>query len=425
MVHNETFMGAMLKKRFLLGALSALGLNAAAPSLAAAQAVGVHSFTEGTPMQGPQQAPPPPPGSSDNSMGQQILQALQSLLGGGNEVAGVNRAEMNDASWSGSALDGAPGGTGAFGKNLINVNGCTAGPGKFKLVYSEDNSCSSVKMSEDLYEMMNTHWNRCVSYAARTHISGGVITHKGIMGDARHQAGGRSLHNHGLAIDVASVAIPGRPPFVYANKSAANREFFGRLRACWSEAARSARGNCNLGRTRSGHIGSIGDEDSSHFGHLHLSLPYCPGTVRGMNVAQLLLPQAHAQEDDHAWERANDPSPASQRNHPPPTTKTHRFKIDPDRSAEVVVTDHHGEPLGASITIEIKELCAARSSSLKRLEVCAYDDAKALATKSAVRVLYRTSSMREGLVACAKRHRVDIPICENPTPTKKPTKSNK
>ncbi|WP_374079561.1 hypothetical protein [Bdellovibrio bacteriovorus] len=96
-----------------------------------------------------------------------------------------------------------------------------------------------------------------------------VLVHKGIMGDARHQAK-KSLHNTGRAIDVAEVIVDGKS-YLYskavASEKSSERAFYLKLMAGWEGAVKSRCGSVVAATT-------INWTNADHRKHLHLGTTY-------------------------------------------------------------------------------------------------------------------------------------------------------
>ncbi|WP_413944490.1 hypothetical protein [Bdellovibrio sp. HCB-162] len=96
-----------------------------------------------------------------------------------------------------------------------------------------------------------------------------ILVHKGIMGDARHQAK-KSLHNTGRAIDVAEVIVDGKS-YQYskavASEKSSERAFFLKLMAGWEAAVKRHCGNTVAATT-------INWTNKDHRKHLHLGTTY-------------------------------------------------------------------------------------------------------------------------------------------------------
>lgn len=96
-----------------------------------------------------------------------------------------------------------------------------------------------------------------------------VLVHKGIMGDARHQAK-KSLHNTGRAIDVAEVIVDGKS-YLYskavASEKSSERAFYLKLMAGWESAVKSRCGSVVAATT-------INWTNADHRKHLHLGTTY-------------------------------------------------------------------------------------------------------------------------------------------------------
>ncbi len=139
-------------------------------------------------------------------------------------------------------------------------------------------SCTSIRrISEILFDFMDTHLGRCVEEAASTIgwvVEDYHITHKGIYGDRNHSS--RSLHAEGRAIDISAISLTlsdgRRRKLDY--KSYAGGKFFSKLRSCWGSSVMQYN-NCPSYNGVRHRTGSIGSENHRHKYHLHLSVPYC------------------------------------------------------------------------------------------------------------------------------------------------------
>ena len=98
-----------------------------------------------------------------------------------------------------------------------------------------------------------------------------TLVHVGISGDRRHTS--TSWHSHLLAIDVKGVLLDSN---YYGFSDKQQKSVFKKLRSCWAASitnySRNMGKNCQVS-TDAFPSGTIGEEDSNHRHHLHLSLP--------------------------------------------------------------------------------------------------------------------------------------------------------
>jgi hypothetical protein len=229
------------------------------------------------------------------------------------------------------------------------------------------------------------------------------------MGDHRHQAEGRSLHNVGLAMDVRAIEVNGRT-YVYENSDSETRKFFDKMRQCWGAAVESERPNCLASRKDHMPQGTIGKENADHQHHLHLSFPFCVQEARnlGLNIAllRLLVPEASA---------ADKPTESYQRM-PEPATVTTKIIKAKKGTIKVTIRDAHGEPVAADHTIKLEVECSKKLKTPPapiEIQACDYTDVKYDSKADVITVLYRTSDLVAGRVSCriAKKRQFKLP-CE-------------
>lgn len=358
-------------------------------------------------------------GNSGNNPMQQVLPLMQQMMGGGrSEFAGGGNSGGINSGVSSSLDMGGYGGTGPGNVSLVNINGCSRQPGKFQFVmadYPAGGCDGSVKMHEDMANFMNNQMARCVVQAAGTNsFNFGKIYHAGTMGDEAHQRT-MSLHNYGLAIDVKAIQIDNKV-FVYDHKDPASQAFFSKLRQCWGDAAQRERNGCLPQRSSGMPQGSIGDEDSRHGHHLHLSLPMCREVAGGANIAwfwQMLWSVAHAEETKDA--------PLDESKYlPPPSTFTRKTQKIPNGVVNLTIEDTHGEPLAADHIISLEYTCMKEPKAKalgKTIEACAFESFRYNSKSKGIEVYYRKAVMYNGRVSCRKREVTKIPVsCEASLP---------
>lgn len=371
----------------------------------------------GTPTQKVYQLPidtPPPPAplptsdesdspssSSSNNPMSSLMPMLQGMGGGGGGGGGGARSGDDRAAGSGdsggaqtasagssNALDIKGGAGQKNGEAMATVNGCAAGAGKFQLIYGDAKAtCSpgrdgALKMSETLSSFLDRNLNRCVSVAAGTTVSGGKLFHAGVIGDARHKQTG-SLHNAGLAIDVNAIEANGKT-YVYADASA--KGFFSKLRDCWGKAAQTERLGCLQNGAKGTPPGSVGDEDSDHTQHLHLSVPPCPADARskGLYLAWWTA----------WWSSAHAAEPAK--------IRIERVALPGGRRAELVIRDQHGEPVDADHRFTVRVRCDAGVVHEPARDLGGCEFVSFALIRGALELRYLTSEMSGGELICRK-----------------------
>lgn len=294
-------------------------------------------------------------------------------------------------------------GTGPGGMPTVTVKSCPTEPGRlqFKYGHAPEPGCDKnpVQMSEEFADIMNNNFNRCAKLAAGSGpVKSSVkVWHAGVMGDSKHIKAGKSYHNIRNAIDINAIEVRGK---IYDFKDPIDKPFFKRFRECWAKAADSARGGCLTDNGRGSPCATIGEEDSKHKNHLHISLPYCPevAAARGMYIAVLdwiLGDLAYADET------------VKPELGPKISFSTHKLKV---KNGEVVITvkDSGGEPVGADQSI-IGELTCRDGSTKKRsseLTGCSYDTVKYDPNTDVITIHYRTSElMKNGDLGCRVQQR--------------------
>lgn len=342
----------------------------------------------------------------------ELANSFGNMMPGG---GGMGTQSIRTANGNGLDVSG-PSGTSSSGSPNYFINGCSEQEGKFQLKMVSEKSdvkCSSpescsqkpegcdrqVEINEMLANMISNHFNRCVQesiHAATGRvepIQKGKIFNVGIMGDARHRAGGSSLHNHGLAMDVRAIEVNGRT-YVYENTDSQSRAFFDKFRKCWGAAVEKERAGCLTGRASGMPHGTIGREDDRHHHHLHLSLPYCTAEARakGMNIAwlRLIVPEAFAAPQ------------LIKENFKQMTYKTSLIKAAKGE-VKVTVMDGHGEPVAADHTIKLEVACKKKlkiAAAAIEIDACGFTETKYDAKLDAITVRYMTSDLVSGRVSC-------------------------
>jgi|GEM_PF-6696344 len=158
----------------------------------------------------------------------------------------------------------------------VSISGCK----KEGLSYYYSNSSKSknwkgrcqeqLSMNSRFRDFLNSNLLSCINQARGTTSSSARIVHAGVAGDSNHES--TSWHSELLSIDVKGIIIDGKV-LSYADKSQA--VFFKGLRNCWARRViKYSKTGKQCNETNEGYpAGSVGNEDSSHRHHLHLSLP--------------------------------------------------------------------------------------------------------------------------------------------------------
>jgi hypothetical protein len=396
---------------------------------------------------GPGGAPPPPTPAElaaaqaaqqaqmaayQDYLQQQQQAAQQAMSTGNNELAnsfgnmmpgganGMGTQSVTTPNGNGLDVTG-PSGTTTNGSPNYFVNGCSNQKGKFgfryikddeKLTCSNPDSCSQkppgcdakIEINEGLSNFMEKHLSACIQQAIKAATGGklqpvetGKIYNAGIMGDHRHQNGGSSLHNRGLAIDVKGIEVNGRTYVYDKDTDPESKKFFAELRICWGAAVEKERPGCLASRRNGVAQGTIGEENADHHHHLHLSFPYCAAEARrlGLNIAflQLIMPLAQAAEKPAApYEKVPEPG----------TTTSKSMKVK-NGSLTVSVRDGHGEPVGADHTITLSVECSKKSQVKPdkiEFSACDYKNTKYDEKNDLVIVRYMSSDLVDGRVSC-------------------------
>lgn len=326
----------------------------------------------------------------------------------GNMMPGGAGGGMQPMSAGNGVSDGGSAGTGPNGMANRYVNGCTNEIGKFGFKFGKvqggvgpEGCDAKLQMSDDLADFMAKHLNRCViAGIGRTEeITTGKIFHAGTMGDAAHQRTG-SLHNFGLALDLNAIYVKTSSGtdrmYNYDNKRDTEAQgFFRRFRQCWSDAVKSEKGHC-LRATST--IGTIGEEDSRHQHHMHLSVPFCanqkpPGAYMTM---MWLFSVANAAEAPKKEDKLEGPMP-------PPSTFTKKTVKVKGGELKMTVEDTHGEPVSADHIITLEVVCEKKKAQVPApivIDSCDFTDMSYDKKKNEVTVKYRTSDLVSGKVSC-------------------------
>ena len=133
------------------------------------------------------------------------------------------------------------------------------------------------RISEILYDFLETHLTQCVEDAAYLlghSMESFKITHDGIFADSKHSP--RSLHSEGRAIDIAAITLrtSQNKKVRLSFKKLGKGRFYSSLRACWGLSLATFNG-CPYSGGSAKRTGSIGKENRNHQNHLHLSVPVC------------------------------------------------------------------------------------------------------------------------------------------------------
>ncbi len=293
----------------------------------------------------------------------------------------------------------------------VLVNGCTKSS-TFQTIYGKPPApgCNKkLKMGEPLLGVMEKRFPQCLKVASGVTgtIESGRIFHSGVQGDPAHQKGG-SLHNLGLAIDASAIEVGGTL-YNYADKSPASASFFSKFRKCWGNAVNEERKGC-LRDSKSGNApGTVGDEDSRHKYHLHLSVPLCPDKARALGIKRAFI-EAVLGAEAFASEPASNAEEDSVKSEP---TRYQSINLKNGAIARIKQEDTGGEPVSVNAIVAVELKCAGEESFKAlstEIEVCAFDLAKYKADANALVLQYRTSVMIDGVLACRKSVKKSIPI---------------
>lgn len=164
--------------------------------------------------------------------------------------------------------------------------------------YSILKKCSTRRFLDDTFtKFLEKNLLSCVNQglkkAKKPQAVSVFVLHDGTAGDGRHRTT-QSLHNVGLAIDIAEFTVKSRSnrnlkiSYQKAVRSPRSWEiaFYKGFRLCWGKKTVQRDRNCKS-RNRRYNIskglnyqGSIGWEDSKHRNHIHISHPICSGSKR-------------------------------------------------------------------------------------------------------------------------------------------------